>query len=125
MVLDESIHQKRLVLVFKMIFLLDIGDKPKYLDSKPSCSSLTLTNDLIHPRITFKTLEQTKKITNYKIKGKYFNVHDWQKIDILIDTGASSGYISKSLTFMLELNDFNEPITYINFNGEKLCNKIL
>ena len=62
MVLDESIHQKRLVLVFKMIFLLDIGDKPKYLDSKPSCSSLTLTNDLIHPRITFKTLEQTKKI---------------------------------------------------------------
>ena len=63
-----------------MIFLLDIGDKPKYLDSRPSCSSRTLTNDLIHPRITF---------TNYKIKGEYFDGHDWQKIDILIDTGAS------------------------------------
>ena len=61
---------------FKDDFLLDIGDKPKYLDSRPSFSSLTLTNDLIHPRITFKTLEQTKKITNYKIKGEYFNGHD-------------------------------------------------
>ena len=107
---------------FQDDFLLDIGDKPKYLDSRPSCSSLTLTNDIIHPseRITFKTLEQNKKITNYKIKGEYFNGHDWQKIDILIDTGASSSYIS-SLTFMLELNDLDEPVTYINFNGEKFC----
>ena len=106
---------------FQDDFLLDIGDKPRYLDSRPSCSSLTLTNDLIHPRITFKTLEHTKKITNYKIKGDYFDGHDWQKIDILIDTGASSSYISKSLTFMLDLNDLEEPITYINFNGEKFC----
>ena len=80
---------------FQDDFLLDIGDKPKYLDSRPSCSSLTLTNDKIHSskRITFKTLEQSKKITNYKIKGEYFNCHDWQKIDILIDTEASSSYI--------------------------------
>ena len=106
---------------FQDDFLLDIGDKPRYLDSRPSCSSLTLTNDLIHPRIIFKTLEHTKKITNYKIKGEYFDGHDWQKIDILIDTGASSSYISKSLTFMLDLNDLDEPITYINFNGEKFC----
>ena len=108
---------------FQDDFLLDIGDKPKHLDSRPSCSSLTLTNDKIHPskRITFKTLEQNKKITNYKIKGEYFNGHDWQKIDILIDTGASSSYISKSLTFMLDLNDLDEPVTYINFNGEKFC----
>ena len=51
---------------FENYFLLDIGDKPKYLDSGPSCSSsrFTFTNDLIHPRITFKTLEQTKRITN-------------------------------------------------------------
>ena len=39
----------------------------------------------------------------------------------MIDTGASSSYISKSLTFMLKLNDLSEPITYINFNGEKFC----
>ena len=108
---------------FQDDFLLDIRDKPKYLYSRPSCSSLTLTNDLIHPRITFKTLEQTKNITNYKIKGEYFNGHDRQKINILIDIGASSNYISKSLTFMLDLNDLNEPITYINFNGEKFCVK--
>ena len=40
---------------FQDDFLLDIGDKPKYLDSRPSCSSLTLTNDKIHSskRITF------------------------------------------------------------------------
>ena len=108
---------------FQDDFFLDIGDKPKYLDSGPSCSSsrFTITNDLIHPRITFKTLEQPKKITNYKIKGEYFNGHEWKKIDILIDTGASSSYISKILTFMLELNNLNEPITYINFNGEKFC----
>ena len=106
---------------FQDDFLLDIGDKPKYLDSRPSCSSLTLTNDSIHPRITFNTLEQTKKITNYKIKGEYFDGHNWQRIDILIDTGASSSYISKSLTFMLDLNDLDKPITYINFNGEKFC----
>ena len=111
------------IISFQDDFLLDIGDKPKYLDSRPSCSSLTLTNDKIHPSkmITFKTLEQNKKITNYKIKGEYFNGHDWQKIDILIDTGASSSYISKSLTFMLDLNDLDEPVTYINFNGEKFC----
>ena len=108
---------------FENDFLLDIGDKPKYLDSGPSCSSsrLTLTNDFIHPRVTFNTLEQPKKITNYKIKGEYYNGHYWQQIDILIDTGASSSYIAKGLTFMLDLNDLAEPITYINFNGEKFC----
>ena len=108
---------------FQDDFLLDIGDKPKYLDSRPSCSSLTLTNNTVHPskRIIFKTLKQNKKITNYKIKGEYFNGHEWQKIDILIDTGASSSYISKSLTFMLDLNDLEEPVTYINSNGEKFC----
>ena len=107
---------------FKNDFLLDIGDSPNYLESGPSCSSsrFTLTNDVIRPRIIFKTLEQTKKIANYKIKGEYFNGHEWQKINILIDTGASS-YISKNLAFMLELNDLTEPITYINFNGEKFC----
>ena len=107
---------------FENDFLLDIGDKPNYLESGSSCSSsrFTLTNDVIHPRITFKTLEQTKKIANYKIKGEYFNGHEWKKINILIDTEASS-YISKNLTFMLELNDLTEPITYINFNGEKFC----
>ena len=67
-----------------MIFLLDIGDKPKYLDSRPSCSGLTLTNDIIHPRksIIFNTLEQNKKNTNYKIKGEYFNGHEWEQINI-------------------------------------------
>ena len=67
------------IISFQDDILLDIGDKPKYLDSRPSCSSLTLTNDKIHSskRITFKTLEQSKKITNYKIKGEYFNGHDW------------------------------------------------
>ena len=117
---------------FQDDFLLDIGDEPKYLDSRPSCSSLTLTNDKIHysKRITFHTLEQNKKITNYKIKGQYFNGHEWQKIDILIDTGASSSYISKSLTFMLDLSDLDELVTYINFNGEnfrvtKFCTVVI
>ena len=49
--------------------------------------------------------------------------YNWQKIDILIDTGASSSYISKSLTFMLDLNDLEEPITYINFNGENFVSQ--
>ena len=39
----------------------------------------------------------------------------------MIDTKASSSYISKSLTFMLDLNDLEELVTYINFNGEKFC----
>ena len=108
---------------FENDFLLDIGDKPKYLDSGPSSSSnrFAITDDLIHPRITFKTLEQSKKIKNYKITGEYFDGIEWKKTNILIDTGASSSYISKSLTFMLELNDLSEPIIYINFNGEKFC----
>ena len=86
---------------FQDDFLLDIGDKPKYLDSRPSCSSLTLTNNTVHlnKRIAFKTLEQNKKITNYKIKGEYFNGHEWQKIDILIDTGASSKLYIKKFNF--------------------------
>ena len=40
-------------------------------------------------------------------------------IDILIDTRAASSYISKSLTFMLELEDLTKPVKYINFNGEE------
>ena len=111
------------VISFQDDFLLDIGDKPKYQDSRPSSSRLTLTNDIIHPskRITFKTLEQNNKIINYKIKGEYFNGHKWEQITILIDTGAASSYISKSLTFMLDLKDLEEPVTYINFNGEEFC----
>ena len=81
-------------------FLLDIGDKPKYIDHRPSCSRLSLTDNTIHlsKRVTFKSLEQNKKITNYKIKGDYFDGLNWKNIDILIDTGAASSYISKSLT---------------------------
>ena len=108
---------------FQDDILLDKGDKPKYLDSRPSCSRLTLTNDVIHPskRITFNTFSQNKKITNYKIKGEYFDGHKWEQTNIMIDAGAASSYISKSLTFMLDLEYLEEPVTYINFNGEEFC----
>ena len=87
----------------------------------PSCSRLSLIDNTIHlrKRVTFKSLEQNKKITNYKIKGDYFDGLNWKNIDILIDTGAASSYISKSLTFMLELKELTEPVKYINFNGEE------
>ena len=108
-------------ITFKDDFLLDIGDKPKYIDHRPSCSRLSLTDNTIHlsKRVTFKSLEQNKKITNYKIKGDYFDGLNWKTIDILIDTGAASSYKSKSLTFMLELKELAEPVKYINFNGEE------
>ena len=75
-------------ITFKDDFLLDIGDKPKYIDHRPSCSRLSLTNNTIHlsKMVTFKSLEQNKKITNYKIKGDYFDGLDWKTIDILIVT---------------------------------------
>ena len=94
-------------ITFKDNFLLDIGDKPKYIYHRPSCSRLSFTDNTIHlsKRVTFKSLEQNKKITNYKIKGDYFDGVNWKNIDILIDTGATSSYISKSLTFMLELKE--------------------
>ena len=106
---------------FKDDFLLDIGDKPKYIDHRPSYSRLSLTVNTIHlsKRVTFKSLEQNKKITNYKIKGDYFDSLNWKNIDILIDTGAASSYISKSLTFMSEVKELAEPVKYINFNGEE------
>ena len=108
-------------ITFKDDFLLDIRDKPKYINHRPYCSRLSLTDNTIHlsKRVTFKSLEQNKKITNYKIKGDYFDVLYWKIIDILIDTGAASSYISTSLTFMLELKELAEPIKYINFNGEE------
>ena len=40
-------------------------------------------------------------------------------IDILIDTGAASSYISKSLTFVLELEDLTKQVKYIHFNREE------
>ena len=54
---------------FKDDFLLDIGDKPNYIDHIPPCSRLSLIDNTIHlnKRVTFKSLEQNKKITNYKI----------------------------------------------------------
>ena len=64
---------------------------------------------------------QVIKNLGYFSQDILFDSQLFKKINILIDTGASSGYISKSLTFMLELNDLSEPITYINFTGEKFC----
>ena len=80
---------------FNEDFLLDIGDKPKFIDHRPSCSSLSITDNKIHlsKRITFKNLEKRTRITNYKIKGDYFDGLNWEKIDISIDTGAASSYI--------------------------------
>ena len=106
---------------FNEDFLLDIGDKPNFIEHRPSCSSLSITVNKIHlnNRITFKNFEKSKRITNYKIKGEYFDGIEWKMIDILIDIGASSNYISKSLTFMLELEDLTKSVKYINFNGEE------
>ena len=82
---------------------------------------MSLTDNTIHlsKRVTFKSFEQNKKITNYKIKGDYFDGLNWKNIDILIDTGAASSYIYKSQTFMLELKELAKPVKYINFNGEE------
>ena len=106
---------------FNEEFLLDIGDKPNFIDYRQSCSSLSITDNKIHlsKRITLKNLEKSTRITNYKIKGDYFDGLIWKQIDILIDTGAASSYISKSLTFMLELEDLAKPVKYTNFNGEE------
>ena len=93
----------------------------RHIDHRPSCSRLSLTDNTIHlsKRVTFKSLEQNKNITDYKIKGNNFDGLNWKIIDILIDTGAASCYISKNLTCMLELKELAEPVKYINFNGEE------
>ena len=72
---------------------------------------MSLTNNTIHlnKRVTFKILEQNKKITNYKIKDDYFDGLNWKNIDILIYIGATSSYIK----------ELAEPVKYINFNGEE------
>ena len=70
---------------FNEDFLLDIGDKPNFIELRLSCSSLSITDNKIHlsKRVTFKNLE----------KKEYFNQIEWKKIDILIDMGAASSYI--------------------------------
>ena len=105
---------------FNEDFLLNAGDKPNFIDHRSSCSNLSITDNKIHlsKRITFKNHEKSTRITNYKIKGDYFDGLNWKQIDILIDTGAASSYVSKSLTFMLEIEDLAKPVKYINFNGE-------
>ena len=67
---------------FQDDFLLDIGDKPKYLDSRPSCSRLTLTNDIIHPskRIIFNTLEQNKRLQIIRLKANILMVMSGNKL---------------------------------------------
>ena len=111
---------------------MDIGNKPNFIEHRPSCSSLSITDNKIHlnNKITFKNLEKSTRITNYKIEGEYFDDIEWKMIDILIDTGVASSYISKCLTFMLELEDLTKPVNYINFNGEefrvtKFCTVII
>jgi hypothetical protein len=111
----------------------EIDSTPLNLDlrTKP-----LLTSSRLPPRLSFiddKVISQPQQrsdsmsriiakddsLSNYKIKGEYFNGQRFSPVDILIDTGANGNYISHTLCTTLQRFPLEEVHRYTNFNGEE------
>jgi hypothetical protein len=80
--------------------------------SSPADRTLSL------PRIN-QIIAKNDQLSNYKIKGEYFNGNQFIPVDILIDTGANGNYINHKLCDNLQRFRLDTVHKYTNFNGEE------
>lgn len=106
---------------------LDLQDKPLLLKNQIT-PRLTFTNQgvtsssnrelSVSNRYNSFITEKEDEITNYKIKGEYFDGERFTNVDILIVTGVNGSYISHNLCKKLQKHQLNIPHHYTNFNGD-------